>query len=141
MGIKYYFFVLFVTSEASFVQLQVCISLVDHWRVVYGYGLRCQACAPFLILCLYSSMPHPVSPLLQSSAVVPGCCISLYKVTTLVVNILYTIAAFYCCLCKTVVVPHTNRNKTEGIYIPGELQKLQSHLNQLNQSYKQAKKS
>lgn len=73
------------------------------------------SCASFLILCLYSSLPHSVSPFLQSSAVVPGCCI-LYKVTTLVVNILYRIAAFYCYLCKTVVVPQTNKNKTGDIH-------------------------
>lgn len=112
-GIRYYLFVIFVTSKTGFVQLLVGISLTDPWWAVYSHGPHCQACPPSHPL--YSSVPHPLSPLLQVPAVIPDCYISSTQSHYISGKylILYRITACCCSLCKAVVVPNTNKNKTE----------------------------
>lgn len=48
MSFKCFYFVLFGAPDTGFAQLQVCISFIDYWRIVYGHEV------PSVSLCLIS---------------------------------------------------------------------------------------
>lgn len=117
MGIRYYFFVLFVTPKTSFVQLQVCISLTDADNFVLPGDHGCKQLAKPVPHLFSSCACIPLATSYVSAS--PGLCyytrLLYFSIQSHYISgkylVLYRITACYCYLCKTVVVPHTNKKK------------------------------
>lgn len=72
MYVSYYFF---VTPKARFIQLQVCVFFFFQLTIselFIAMGALVASLCPISYLCLYSSVLHPVSPLLRASVVILG---------------------------------------------------------------------
>lgn len=125
------------TPEDHFVQLQICISLMDRGWAVDSRG---SPCPPLSTPCLPSSAPCPVSPLLEPllpHQLVFLCIASLCRSHKNLVT--HRITSRCRRLYKTVVVPQKGKGETDWAGTAAQLEETLPRPKQARQSCRQGR--